>query len=302
MKPPEFGPKHYIFSSEKTLQHNTEVARSPPTPEGMIPTMTPRDTGDSVARGDAAVHQEKHSPDQDPDAKRKTGVSSCTAKLQEGFLETKDTEGRGNPEAIQAPLCNPITHSVHTTVQWDASVSVGPGLSLFSLQPTWSGDKGILLTVTKRFPVFVAQMTKHPQGAGWGLTACACAHPPRSAHHPLLPSRPRHAAGAEVQDHHRDDGRGAVGALLLPLRRLGDQLHSQGTAAALLALRGCLESTEGVHPESVSKYPLPKIPSLCLPFVCCTSASPNIASLHFPVSFCVETYMSSKEFPPKKIQ
>lgn len=102
--------------------------------------------GNSAARGDAAVHQEKHSPDQDYDAQRKTGVSSCNASFLKGFLETKD---RGKPETIQTPLCNSIIHSVRTIGQWDGSVSIGPGISLFFLQPTWSGEKGILLTVTK---------------------------------------------------------------------------------------------------------------------------------------------------------
>lgn len=104
------------------------------------------------------------------------------------------------------------------------------------LPPTQRGDKETLLTATTRFPIFVAQITKQPQGAGWGPAAPT--HLSHPAHHPLLPSRPRHTTGAEVQDHHRDNGGGAVGALLLPLRRLGDQLHPQGTAATCTALRG----------------------------------------------------------------
>lgn len=188
------------------------------------------------------MSQEKHSPDQDCDAQRKTGVSSCNASFQKGFLETKDTEGREKPETIQIPLCNPIIHSVHTIVQWDASVSIGAGISLFSFQPMWSREKGILSSYQK-FPWFCCPDNKIPPGSRVGATACA--HPPHSAHHPLLPSRPGHTTGAEVQDHHRDDSRGAVGALLLPLRRLGDQLHSQGTAATPMALQGAPR-----HPES----------------------------------------------------
>lgn len=44
----------------------------------------------------------------------------------------------------------------------------------------------------------------------------------------LLCSRSLHASRAAVQDHHRDHRGGAVGTLLLPLRRVGDQLHSEG--------------------------------------------------------------------------
>lgn len=244
------------------------------------------------------MHQEKQSPDQDCDAQRKTGVSSCNASFQKGFLETKDTEGREKSETIQTPLCNPIICSVDTIVEWDASVSIGPGISLFSPQPTWSRGKGILLSYQK-FPCFCCPDNKIPTGSRVGTRACA--HPPCSAHHPLLPSRPRHSTGAEVQDHHRDDSRGAVGALLLPLRWLGDQLHSQGTAATLVALQGTPR-----HPEStqiLNEFPItpfPKYPA-CVCHLCAAHHTPpDTASLHFPNSFCVNPYRPSKKCPPKK--
>jgi len=129
----------------------------------------------------------------------------------------------GKHKLSRHPFGNPIARSVRTLTQWDALVSSSSGISLFSLQPT--------------------QITKWPQGAGWGLAAPA--HLARSSHYLLLPSRPCHTAGAEVQDHHGDNGGGAVGALLLPLRWLGDQLHPQGIGAAHMALRGTPS-----HPKS----------------------------------------------------
>lgn len=238
------------------------------------------------------MHQEKHSPEQDCDAQRKTGVSSCNANLQRGFLETKDTEGRGKTETIQIPLCSPSIHSVHSIMQWDASVSIGPGISLFSLQPTWNGETRILLTDTKSFPVFVAQITKYPRGAGW--VQHVHTHPALSP--PLLPCRPRHTTGAEVQDHHRDNSRGAVGALLLPLGRLGDQLHPQGTAATPLALQGA-PSESNLNPFPIT--PFPKHPA-CVCHFCAAHQTPQTASLHFPINFCVKTCISSKKCPSKK--
>lgn len=44
----------------------------------------------------------------------------------------------------------------------------------------------------------------------------------------LLCSRCLHSSRATVQDDHRDHRGGAVGALLIPLRWVGDQLHSKG--------------------------------------------------------------------------
>lgn len=144
----------------------------------------------------------------------------------------KIQRARGKRKLPRHPFCNPLSHSVHLVMLWDALASSSPGISLFSLQPAQSVDKGTLLTATKRFPIFIAQLKNSHREWGGGSSALP------SAHHPLLPSRPRHTAGAEVQDHHRDDSRGAVGALLLPLRRLGDQLYPQGTAAACMASRG----------------------------------------------------------------
>lgn len=225
------------------------------------------------------MHQEKHSPEQDCDAQRKTGVSSCNANLQRGFLETKDTEGRGKTETIQIPLCSASIHSVHSIMPWDASVSIGPGISLFSLQPTCSREKRILLTDTKSFPGFVAQITKYPRGAGW--VQHVHTHPALSP--PLLPCRSRHTTGAEVQDHHRDNSRGAVGALLLPLGRLGDQLHPQGTAATPLALQGA-PSESNLNPFPIT--PFPKHPA-CICHFCAAHQTPQTASLPFPISFWV---------------
>lgn len=44
----------------------------------------------------------------------------------------------------------------------------------------------------------------------------------------LLCSRSLHSSRATLQDHHRDHRGGAVGALLILLRWVGDQLHSKG--------------------------------------------------------------------------
>lgn len=44
----------------------------------------------------------------------------------------------------------------------------------------------------------------------------------------LLCSRSFHSSRAAIQDHHRDHRGGAVGALFLLLRWVGDQLHSKG--------------------------------------------------------------------------
>lgn len=44
----------------------------------------------------------------------------------------------------------------------------------------------------------------------------------------LLCSRSLHSSRATIQDHHRDHRGGAVGALLLLFRWVGDQLHSKG--------------------------------------------------------------------------
>lgn len=74
----------------------------------------------------------------------------------------------------------------------------------------------------------------------------------------LLCSRSLHSSRAAVQDHHRDHRGGAVGALLILLRRVGDQLYSKGNPTCQPATwpsvecphppHGIWDSKEGTDP------------------------------------------------------
>lgn len=59
----------------------------------------------------------------------------------------------------------------------------------------------------------------------------------------LLCSRSLHSSRTTLQDHHRDHRGGAVGALLILLRWVGDQLHSKGNVTLWHCEQSLLEYT-----------------------------------------------------------
>lgn len=250
--------------------------------------------------------QEKHSPDQDCDAQRKTGVSSCNASFQKGFSETKDTEGREKPENIQTPLCNPTIHSVHIIVQWDASVSIGhtmvsqERISLFSLQPAWSREKGILLTVTKSFPVFVAQITKYPEGAGWvqqhvhthpALLITLCSLPDLATPQGLK-FKTITETTAEVQWEPFSFPFDGWEISFIPKVLLPHPWHCR-------VHPGTLKAPSEWILNQFQITPFPKYPACVCHLGAAHQPAPDTASLRFLISFCVKLYMSSKKHPPK---
>lgn len=89
----------------------------------------------------------------------------------------------------------------------------------------------------------------------------------------LLCSRSLHSSRATLQDHHRDHRGGAVGALHILLRWVGDQLHSKGNVhmwhcqqslleysySSQLGIRSCKDSATqylSLHAAKDTKGPL----------------------------------------------
>lgn len=169
---------------------------------------------------------------------------NCSGNLQ------KDTEGRGKQKYPDTPFATPPLSLFAQSRSWMLWRPAAQAFHFPPSNPPRARTEGLSY---QELPIFTAQITTSAQGVGWGLAAHA--HPSHSAHHSLLSSRPRYASGAEVQDDHRDDGGGAVGALLLPLRWLGDQLHPEGTAIARRALWGT-----PAHPKN-TKQAAPKLAS-----------------------------------------